>query len=402
MFTFFEPALPFDDASGTLDAATDEPLMLFHLFARFQPRRGMIVPLFAVILPLFLAACGTRPAESVLDVAAAGPMVGKTVSVYVATTRSPDKAGPGYGDGKARETRYVEYTISVPPNHKPGQIEYPGPKPDMRKSFVVVGTRTLDRSSFVKAVAARKRKEIGVFVHGFNYSYQESLFRLAQMSTDSQLDGVPVLFAWPSSASVTGYLADKEAATYSRDALTGVLSDLSAIHSSKMIVFGHSMGGWLTMESLRQLRLTRKGAVLDRLTVVLAAPDIDVDVFRQDIETIGRMPNPMTVLVSSDDRALKVSSILSRDRRVGALDVRDPAVAATAQKFNIAIIDISQVKASDGLNHDRYVALASTYGRLMGDAQPNGVRRAGAFVFNAVGATLASPFTLASGVITGN
>jgi esterase/lipase superfamily enzyme len=353
-----------------------------------------------VVLPL--TSCGTRPSSAVLQTVAVAAPGTRTATVYVTTTRSPDKDGLGYGDGKAHETHYLEYTISIPPGHKSGEIEYPALKPDPQKSFVVVGRRILDKPAFLATVAARKDKEVGVFVHGFNYSFQESLLRVAQMSADSQVDGVPILFAWPSSAAITGYVADKEAATYSRDALASLLTDLAQMRFTKRIVFGHSMGGWLTIESLRQLRLSGQGQVLARLTVVLAAPDIDVDVFRKDVETIGRLPTPMTVLVSSDDRALKVSSILSRDRRVGALDVKDPEVEAAARRFNIAIVDISGLQASDSLNHDRYVALASAYGQLGANGQPNGLQRAGAFVFNTVGATISSPFTLASTAISGN
>lgn len=374
-------------------------LEAFHYVRRSRPILSVIA---ALLVMLTLTACATRPSSAVLqpmDVAAPGT---RTVTVYVTTTRSPDRDGLGYGDGKARETHYLEYTISIPPGHKPGNIEYPALKPDPQKSFVVVGRRVLAKPAFLAAVAARKYKEVGVFVHGFNYSFQESLLRLAQMSADSQVDGVPILFAWPSSAAVTGYVADKEAATYSRDALASLLTDLAQMRFTRRIVFGHSMGGWLTIESLRQLRLSGQGQVLDRLTVVLAAPDIDVDVFRKDVETIGRLPTPMTVLVSSDDRALKVSSFLSRDRRVGALDVKDPEVEAAARRFNIAIVDISELQASDSLNHDRYVTLASAYGHLGANGQPNGFQRAGAFVFNTVGATISSPFALASTAISGN
>lgn len=70
------------------------------------------------------------------------------------------------------------------------------------------------------------------------------------------------------------------------------------------------MGGWLVMEALRQLRFEGRNDVLSKLQVVLAAPDIDADVFRKQIEVVGRLNPPLTILVSKDDRALKASSIL--------------------------------------------------------------------------------------------
>ena len=83
------------------------------------------------------------------------------------------------------------------------------------------------------------------------------------------------------------------------------------------------MGGLLTVEALRQLRLTGQDRVLDRLQVVLAAPDIDADVFRAQMNVVGPMEMPLIVLVSPDDRALLVSQRLAgQHERVGALDGR--------------------------------------------------------------------------------
>ncbi|MGN8021464.1 alpha/beta hydrolase [Phyllobacterium sp. 22229] len=67
-------------------------------------------------------------------------------------------------------------------------------------------------------------------------------------------------------------------------------------------VVSHSMGGWLTAEAVRQLRITGKNKVFRRLHVILAAPDIDVDVFSAQLAAIGSLSPPMTVLVSRDDR----------------------------------------------------------------------------------------------------
>lgn len=90
--------------------------------------------------------------------------------------------------------------------------------------------------------------------------------------------------------------------------------------------------------------------------------------------------------------------------RVGALDITDPAVQQAAREARLAIIDISSLEASDGLNHDRYVRLASFYanrGREGGDGPGPSLRRTGAFVFNTVGATLSSPFSIVGEALAG-
>lgn len=223
------------------------------------------------------------------------------------------------------------------------------------------------------------------------------------MAADADIDGIPVVFSWPSQAKVTGYIADKQSATYSRDALAKVMANL-ALQSPKrkIIVFGHSMGGWLIMEALRQLRFQGRNDVLAKLQVVLAAPDIDADVFRKQVEVVGRLEPPLTVMVSKDDRALKVSSILGADvKRIGALDVENPSVQLVALRYGVQFIDISDVKASGLLNHDRYTALAALLPQLEESTggQGSGFGRAGAFVFDTIGATLSSPFHLASKIV---
>lgn len=123
------------------------------------------------------------------------------------------------------------------------------------------------------------------------------------------------------------------------------------------------------------------------------------------MEVIGPLPTPLVLLVSRDDRALGVSSLLTGDRlRVGAIGVAARAVQDAAVKANVQVIDISSLDASDRMNHDRYVSLIALHPRLemAGDGKGGGLRRAGAFVFNAVGAALSSPFELAGRVIAGD
>ncbi|TYR33577.1 alpha/beta hydrolase [Mesorhizobium microcysteis] len=68
--------------------------------------------------------------------------------------------------------------------------------------------------------------DVGIFVHGYNYNFQQSLFRLAQMQADSGIDAVPILFAWQSEATITGYVSDRDSVTYSRDYLVELLAGL--------------------------------------------------------------------------------------------------------------------------------------------------------------------------------
>ncbi|QND46707.1 alpha/beta fold hydrolase (plasmid) [Rhizobium lusitanum] len=357
------------------------------------------------LIMAMLTSCASRPGPDVLETVSKAPATTNTITVYSATTRPrKDPAQNIFTSGRSISTNYAQFTISIPPTHKSGQIEWPHPKPDPQKTFAVTGQAVLNRESFLKAIPEKdQQRRVVVFVHGYNYNFQEALFRLAQLRADSNLPAVPILFAWPSQAALSGYIADKDSATFSRDNLTQLLIDLTKDRKrGEVMVFAHSMGGWLTTEALRQLKLEGRQDVLDKLTVVLAAPDIDADVFISQLNLIGKMSPPLTVLVSRDDRALEASTFLGGGvPRVGALDVRDEVVREAAVKAGVRLIDISALKSSDPGNHDRFIALASMNPNF--DANTNGktnmVGKTGAFVFDAIGATLSSPFRLASKVV---
>jgi esterase/lipase superfamily enzyme len=366
------------------------------------------VHLLLVLTTFLLAGCATRPGSNSLVPAAVSVPGAKLVTVFVATNRLPDGPGQvGYGSGRAAELRYEEITISIPPGHRPGNIEWSKARQqDPAASFVTVDRHRLDESGFRQRIASRAKGggRVGVFVHGYNYSLQEAVFRLAQLGADVGGVTVPVLFSWPSEAAVAGYVADRDAVTYSRDHLAHVLRTLSRVRSKERVALvGHSMGAWLVMETLRQLRLEDQEEVIARSEVGLAAPDIDADVFRTQVSVVGPLTPPLTVLVSPDDRALAVSSRLAGDRpRVGALNVAAPLMQEVARREGIRLIDISSLEAGGGFNHDRFVQFALQSGvTARGGGTVNSLQQAGAFVFNAAGAALSSPLTLAERALAG-
>jgi len=220
--------------------------------------------LFALV---FVVSCATRPGSETLRLVKVEDPSVKLVTVYVATTRTPGPKGAlGYGSGRSPEMSFAKYVISIPPTHKPSEIEWPKDKPDPAKHFVTVSRESLTRDTFQQAIASEPKVNADsterlplIFVHGFNYNFQESLYQMAQMATDSGDRMTPVLFAWPSDASVTGYVADRDSIMFSRDPLASLLTDISEMTGSKQVVVAsHSMGCYLTAEVLRQLRQTGK------------------------------------------------------------------------------------------------------------------------------------------------
>ena len=354
-----------------------------------------------LMLLVAVAGCAPRPGPEALSVIPQDQSAPQQVSITVATNRARDAATGAYSDARSPTLTYEAFTISIPPQHEVAQIEWPKAKPDPQMSFAVTHRKVLpalalDTSPSRSGATASStgKRDILIFVHGYNYSFAESLFRLAQIAADADLKEQPILFAWPSAASITGYVADKDAVTYSRDDLVGLLTSVAADPGvGNITVFGHSMGGWLVVESLRQLRLTGQDRVIDRLgDVVLAAPDIDIDVFHRQVQTIGALQPPMTLLVSPDDRALRLSRRLAGSRnRVGLTDANDPRVQALATANGIQVIDISSLEALDGSKHNRFATLVKVIPR-MADARFSSLAQAGAFILEPISATLVSSY----------
>lgn len=353
--------------------------------------------LLIVVLTVALSGCGARPGPEALQ--ATGQIVpdAKLVHVLVATDRAlPGPRGEAQGSSRGA-LRYEKLIISVPPGHQSGSVEWSkSSEHDPLHSFVVAHRRLLNEEEFVSqaAIQARNGGHLGVFVHGYNHSLAEAAFRLAQITVDldSEESVVPILFSWPSEGAVMGYVADRDGVTYARDDLVHVLSLLADLRTDGQIsLFGHSMGGWLVMEALRQLRLQDRHGVLARYQVDLAAPDIDVDVFRRQLAVVGRLDPPITLFVAPDDRALAVSTHAARGHpRIGAVNVSDPALQEAAQDLGLRVIDISSVEPLDRTRHSRFVPLAALASRIPALVSPGAVKsaREGAFVLQKAASAL--------------
>jgi len=79
------------------------------------------------------------------------------------------------------------------------------------------------------------------------------------------------------------------------------------------------MGTFLAMETLRSLALARDRATLSKINaVILISADLEVDVFRRQAPPVLAAGIPIYLIVSDDDRALKLSAFIRGESdRVG-------------------------------------------------------------------------------------
>lgn len=347
----------------------------------------------AVIVAMALAGCATRPGPEQLTPVTT-PATVKRVQLFVVTNRDLEPSSGS--NGSERGTLGFEtFTVGVAAKPVAGKsaTDISSRGRDLAKDFITLERRRLDEAAFGGHVAEQSGSDpILLFVHGYNYTYQEAVFRLAEMSIDFRIKAIPVLFSWPSQGSIRGYVADRDGATYARDDLVQLLTMLGRSRPTRhIIVIGHSMGAWLVMESLRQLRLQGRDDLIKRLQVGLAAPDIDIDVFRAQMAVVGRLTPPLSVLVSQDDRALALSRRIAGGRpRLGAVAVDAPEIQDLAQQTGARIVDISDIPSAGRFNHDRFVVLAGLTSRTLQLAEH--LEFAGAYIFDRSGAIVTAPF----------
>ncbi|WP_158554766.1 alpha/beta hydrolase [Methylovirgula sp. 4M-Z18] len=358
----------------------------------------------ALALCLILSACGGRPPPGILTPVAQTDPQAKQVDVIVATTREFDPATDAFSTKRGDGLLFQKVDVSIPPNHKDGALEAPEELPgDPSRNFVTTQNRDLSEAEFRAEVTKHlgKSGEVLVFIHGYNTTHQEAVFRMAQITNDSGYRGASVLFSWPSQGELSGYLYDRESSTYSRDQLEHTIHVLAATPGVKKInLLAHSMGNWLTVEMLRQARIRGDVEFGGKLgQVILASPDVDLDVFRKDIFLIGPRKPPIVMLVSRNDYALQVSERLAGRVRAGAAVIDNPQAQKAIQQAGMIVIDMTKVDSNDALNHSKFAespAIIQNIGRQLNGVQEksNAPTSVGGFVLDAAGQVLGAPKTI--------
>lgn len=315
-------------------------------------------------LACLLPGCASRPEAGALLSNHAERAVGKDHTILVATTRERDsRPGTYFGGERAQSVSYATVTVSVPPTHVPGKIEWPSRAPgNPETDFVVRDAAYLDsEKQFVKTLNAQLamrppgKRRVFVFIHGYNTMFAEGLYRFTQIVDDADAPAVPVLFTWASRGHVTDYVYDSNSATAARDELEHTLRLVFASNAEEVNILAHSMGNWVTVEALRQIKISAKLPPMKKLgAVVLAAPDIDIDVFKSQMRRFGKPRKPFFVIVSRDDKALRFSDFIAGGKeRLGSY-TND----AELTELGAVVIDLTDVKATDRGNHAKFAQLA--------------------------------------------
>lgn len=176
-----------------------------------------------------------------------------------------------------------------------------------------------------------------LFIHGFNVEFEPALIRAAQLSTDLSRDGIfnagtPVLFSWPSNGkmSMSYYMSDRDRSAAAAPHLEAFLDILTKdIEIDRINIIAHSMGNRVLTKALeayaRDYLSSNSGREIE-FRIILAAADVDSDIFDQTTGVLDNLGADVTIYTSDKDRALQVSSILNQARRLGDTNGNRPYI----------------------------------------------------------------------------
>jgi esterase/lipase superfamily enzyme len=184
-----------------------------------------------------------------------------------------------------------------------------------------------------RRLAAADRRDVYVFVHGFNNGFDEVATRLAALWHAAGRPSVPLAYTWPAGTTVFGYFYDRESGEFTVRHLKTVLSFLAADPAvARVHLVAHSRGADVAVDALRELHLAETAAgrstreSLKLATLVLAAPDLDAEIFDQRFlkERVFLAADRTVIYFNRADGAISAASVLfGSGKRLGGLRVED-------------------------------------------------------------------------------
>ncbi len=295
------------------------------------------------------------------------------VPVYYGTSRAREadrKKGElslaAYG-ARTGDLTLGRAVVTVPIEREPGTIPRPGwirlvfDKEDPARDFTLASVEQLARDRFSaellrqSAAGQRFKGQAFIFVHGFNVSFDDGLFRTAQIAHDIGFDGAAILYSWPSRANLLSYGYDLDSAKAGRDGLRGLMELVAANPGiTKVNVIAHSLGNDPLIEVLsehQQMRDASRAPNLKLNEVVFAAPDVSRTVFEKMADRLFGVARGITLYASSNDRALSAShGVRGGHVRAGAVPSHGPVIVR-----GVETLDVSQADTGwFALNHSTF------------------------------------------------
>lgn len=294
------------------------------------------------------------------------------VPVFYGTDRAveADPKRLQFGAERGHQLQLGRALVTVPLIHKVPHIERPvvieipyfkvkvyEEKEDPQKHFTVQEIKGLTEAEMLALVKQRLatsstfKDHAFVFVHGFNTSFDNALYRTAQIAYDLRFDGVPFLYSWPSGGKVASYTYDHGSVEQAEPRLAEFLDMVIQKSGAKSIsLIAHSMGNELLLRVLERMKTkVPRGVVISQ--VILAAPDVDRDKFNILAREVIKFAKGVTLYAASNDRALSYSArFWGGVPRAGDVPATGPLIIPGLDTIDVTAVSTDAL----GLNHSGY------------------------------------------------
>lgn len=369
------------------------------------------------LVALFLAGCaGPRPlmpvpnlyigegAPELFTAALPSELQDNRVDLLYVTDREPEIDDDGvfsYGYGRSRSAAFGSAIVTIEPELPWDELqrvsleqdrstrlslhlvslEERGRYPEIPRPIVLLdGEAQTDPAALEKSriteqsfhaeirrrLALAPKPEIVLFIHGYNNDFEDAAQTLAELWHFLGREHIPILYTWPAGrGGPSGYIYDRESGEFTVYHLKNLIRSLSGIPEIKRIhMIAHSRGTDVLSSAIRELALVARAAgetAPDNLRnshVILAAPDLDMDVVSQRIvaEQIGREAKNITVYTSKGDKAIglveRLFKSVARIGRLGVEDLQADGLVAMEKIEDMSFIDLQE--STSGIGHSYF------------------------------------------------
>jgi esterase/lipase superfamily enzyme len=254
-----------------------------------------------------------------------------------------------------------------------GVVPVPTTEPSLHRELrLEIGRQAHQAVDEIKArLAKTPSKEIYLFVHGYNNTFDDGVTTIAEIWHFLGREGVPIAYTWPAGrGGLRGYTYDRESSEFTVYHLKQCLRVLAAIPEVEHVnIISHSRGTDVTASALRELHLEIAGTdftnnlvtrqQLKLGTVVLAAPDLDTEVVIQRMVTarLGRVPERFVMYCCANDKALGLATwLFEGTSRLGKLksDMFTPEELASLRDNKTVQIVNAKIKNAGAFGHDYF------------------------------------------------
>lgn len=234
---------------------------------------------------------------------------------------------------KKNKSEFADYSIWTT-----GYENKPGKRGELRK------VTKLEKDKFLKdfsnRINASKDKSALVYIHGYYRTFDIAAKSLATLVYEIKYQGTPIIFSWPSRYELAAYHGDMTSIDWSTAHIRAFLEDIALRTNVRTIhIIAHSLGNRGFVNAF--IDVLKNPDIINNWKfgeIILAAPDLDRQIFERDIvPIITKTPSRITLYVSAVDVPLLVSKAVNLYARLGDVS-EEPAIIK-----GIETIDASQV-----------------------------------------------------------